>query len=603
MGLKAGGELYDRHIHGQTLSLTDPDARAAWLSLAGAGLTVTVAGAMRGATALAGQASKLAPQAARAAGILNASANLADAAGTVDQAHALITDWDEMTPAQRVQVGLSIAFWGGMTGVSAKASGGKVSDAFSFRAQMSSALIESGAAIRVNPDMAAGHARVRTGYGEDGKLELSVEFGPGTSPASVRIHKEVARSLIDNSGVQGAIRRSLGDGVTFPPGSRGEEVALEVVKHRALVEAFDAEIARAPEAERSALRAERDGYEAAFRDHEAELARLTADPAAARAPGVGHVDAVSSRTISRLQGYVADAKARAPSLEARARLEALGARLDKVADNFAKGKVSKDTNSVKALLYMIAEVDRLAPPPATAPRAKVRVTTPSFDRLTINPRVAREAAAMYPDIYKRLRAVSDRLFSGKSGRAQVHTLLEKMARAEALHQARARVEGPGPLRLAPGAPARTTLDPSTDFPMGFRSREDFDGFRSDLAGSIGAVDPSAKLVLQGSSLEGRRFERTVDFDHTGEPFDVGRISDYDIAIESDVLTRKLRESPINASDRALTPKELDDLGLGELHRTAQASARRRTGIAREVNFKIFPSGQVPAKGLSLPIVE
>jgi hypothetical protein len=103
--------------------------------------------------------------------------------------------------------------------------------------------------------------------------------------------------------------------------------------------------------------------------------------------------------------------------------------------------------------------------------------------------------------------------------------------------------------------------------------------------------------LQGSSLEGRRFERTVDFDHTGEPFDVGRISDYDIAIESDVLTRKLRESPINASDRALTPKELDDLGLGELHRTAQASARRRTGIAREVNFKIFPSGQVPAKGL------
>ena len=155
-GIKAGVELYDRHTHGQTLSLADSDARAAWLSLGGAGLTVAGAGVMRGATTLATQGSRFAPAAARAAGILNVSANFADAASTADQAHALVTNWNELSPAQRAQMGLSIAFWGGMTGVSARASGGKITDAFSFRAQMNSALIESGAAVRVNPAMARG---------------------------------------------------------------------------------------------------------------------------------------------------------------------------------------------------------------------------------------------------------------------------------------------------------------------------------------------------------------------------------------------------------------------------------------------------------------
>ncbi|MEL6183895.1 MAG: DUF4781 domain-containing protein, partial [Myxococcota bacterium] len=311
MGIKAGADLYDRHAHGQTLALTDPDARAAWLSLAGAGLTVAGAGAMRGATALASQGAKLAPQAARAAGILNATANLADAASTVDQAHALVTNWDRMTPAQRAQMGLSIAFWGTMTGVSAKASGGKVTDAFSFRAQMNSALIESGAAVRPSPDMASGHVRVKTGYDDGGRLNLGVEYGPGSSKTSIRIHQDVARQLIDNSGAQGLIRRMLTDAPSFPPGSRGEEVALEVVKHRALVRAYEAEAPNAPE---------RKFYETELRRYEGELDRLKANPSAARAPGRGHIDAASAEEVTNAVKALGGSETQAKKL-----LDAVGA--------------------------------------------------------------------------------------------------------------------------------------------------------------------------------------------------------------------------------------------------------------------------------------
>ena len=280
MGLRAGMDLYDRQAHGQTLSVSDPDARAAWLSLAGSGLTVVGGGSMGTATQLARNGSRWAPAVARTAGILDTSANVADASASLDQARTLVAEWDRLTPAERVHMGLTIAFWGGMVGVSAKASGGRVTDAFSFPAQLNSALIESGAAVRTNPNMAPGHARVITGYARKGRLNVSVEYGPGTSPISVDIHRRVARSLIDNSGVQGAIRRFLGEGVRFKPGTRGEEVALEVAQHRALVQAFDEQIPRTPVEQRPALTAERDAYEAALRQRETELLALHADRSA-----------------------------------------------------------------------------------------------------------------------------------------------------------------------------------------------------------------------------------------------------------------------------------------------------------------------------------
>ncbi len=49
----AAASLEDRHRHGQTLSLADPDARAAWLSLAAGGLPAAGAGVAKGGRVLA----------------------------------------------------------------------------------------------------------------------------------------------------------------------------------------------------------------------------------------------------------------------------------------------------------------------------------------------------------------------------------------------------------------------------------------------------------------------------------------------------------------------------------------------------------------------
>jgi len=74
-GVAAAAQLTDRDRHDQTLSLSDPAARAAWLNLAGSALTVTGMGVSRIATTEANIA-----RLARAEGIANTLANGVDTA-------------------------------------------------------------------------------------------------------------------------------------------------------------------------------------------------------------------------------------------------------------------------------------------------------------------------------------------------------------------------------------------------------------------------------------------------------------------------------------------------------------------------------------------
>ncbi len=292
-GGKAIYNLNDRAGHGQTLSLADPDARAAWLSLAASGLTVGGAGMMKGASALVTAESRLAPAAARAAGILNASANWAGAATTVDQAHALVSNWQDMTPLQRTQMGLSIAFWGGMTGVSARASGGGVTDMFSFRANINRAMIDTGAAIRANPALEGGAVSVRTSRDANNRItDISVEHAPDASRLSIDIHKQVAHDLVTNDGASGAMRRAFGKSDAYAPGSRGEETALEVTKHQALVSALEGrqtsgKLSPAETAESTAMLQH---YRRDLAVFERELADIRANPELGKEPGFNRVD-------------------------------------------------------------------------------------------------------------------------------------------------------------------------------------------------------------------------------------------------------------------------------------------------------------------------
>lgn len=313
-GARAYGDLADRANHGQTLSLTDAEARAAWLSLAGSGLTVAGAGATRLAS-LAGEGA-LAANGARAAGILNAGANWADATATVDTAVALQQNWNDLTPAQRAQMGLQIAFWGGMTGVSARTGGGSLTDAFSFRAQMNHAMLETGAAIRPDGELDAGAASVvavrdaRTGQVTD----IRVDYGPGTSKAVIDIHTQVARELISNGGAGGVMRRAFGDESAFRPGTRGEEVSLEVAKHEALLTHYDAALRSTVTTAADRIVFTRAQADARFelRAYNFELGRIRADHALGNTPAFGTIDVKQSAQhwLDPSNGVARDASAR-----------------------------------------------------------------------------------------------------------------------------------------------------------------------------------------------------------------------------------------------------------------------------------------------------
>ncbi len=121
---------------------------------------------------------------------------------------------------------------------------------------------------------------------------------------------------------------------------------------------------------------------------------------------------------------------------------------------------------------------------------------------------------------------------------------------------------------------------SNCLPKGFSSIDEFKNFGSDLySGLENAGYGDVTAIFQGSSVTGVSY-------HTGQPFDVGRVSDFDVALASPELLARATELGIDlrsAGSRTgpLKVRDLELLGLTEL--SAQLS--RQAG--RPVNFMIF----------------
>ncbi len=124
--------------------------------------------------------------------------------------------------------------------------------------------------------------------------------------------------------------------------------------------------------------------------------------------------------------------------------------------------------------------------------------------------------------------------------------------------------------LGRGAAGRT-------IPLGFADEEAFAAFAHDLTGGLreagyGDVVP----VFQGSSVTGVKYT-------TGAPFDVGRRSDFDIALASPTLFARAKAT--GARLRAdgvrtgpLTDRDLAALGLRELRDLLRGSAGRKVAF-------------------------
>ena len=116
-------------------------------------------------------------------------------------------------------------------------------------------------------------------------------------------------------------------------------------------------------------------------------------------------------------------------------------------------------------------------------------------------------------------------------------------------------------------------------------------FRVEL-GRAGYSD--VQPILQGSAVTGKSYS-------TGAAFDVGRVSDFDVALASPSLMQRAQELGIGLRSGGtrtgpLTAENLRQLGLSDM---AQQMTRQ---YGREVNFMIYNSAETAAtRAPSIPV--
>jgi len=122
----------------------------------------------------------------------------------------------------------------------------------------------------------------------------------------------------------------------------------------------------------------------------------------------------------------------------------------------------------------------------------------------------------------------------------------------------------------------------TVIPSGFSSADDFLRFGTNMREGLsragyGNVEP----ILQGSAVTGRSFK-------SGQAFDAGRVSDFDVVLASPELLQRAQSIGIGLRSGGtctgpLSARDLQALGLRDLASNLSSQA------GREVNFMIYES--------------
>ena len=119
-------------------------------------------------------------------------------------------------------------------------------------------------------------------------------------------------------------------------------------------------------------------------------------------------------------------------------------------------------------------------------------------------------------------------------------------------------------------------------PLGFKSLEDFQSFGSQLCSGLNTSGYSnVTSGMQGSAITGVKYT-------TGQPFDVGRTSDFDIALASPELLAKAKALgiPLRSGGVRTGPLNDNQLRVLGLYQLAQ-QLKRNAG--RKVSFMIYDS--------------
>jgi predicted nucleotidyltransferase len=149
--------------------------------------------------------------------------------------------------------------------------------------------------------------------------------------------------------------------------------------------------------------------------------------------------------------------------------------------------------------------------------------------------------------------------------------------------------------LAQEANGRAIVLERGGVPLGFNSRHEFQAFGSEARNSLMfAGHADAEPYLTGSAVTGYKYT-------TGQLFDVGRRSDYDLAIVSPRLIQMARERGIELRSRGARTGQIEEtelklLGLENTVRTLQEYS------GRDVHIMIYRSTEdLAPRGPNIPV--
>ncbi len=293
---RAGEGLYDRYAHGQSLDLSDPQARQLWFEFGASALGSLAVGNLA-RIGMSGKA--LTPLGATVATGLNISAGVADTAAIANTGYELLTNWNNLKPGQRAQMGLSMAFWGVQQGAALRMSGARsFSDAVNMTfnpAFMRNQLLTSFAPPVIRDSSLPG-SQVRIEYTVTNGLvdgDIRIIAGEGATQQDIDIHIQTAQTMLRHSGLEGRMRGMFTDGA--PVGSERWRLNFEVNKLGSVIEAHTARLENPnlSNVQRTQIEADIRSYQEQLDNFNVRLAQMEADPQR----GFGQVDAESAGGI------------------------------------------------------------------------------------------------------------------------------------------------------------------------------------------------------------------------------------------------------------------------------------------------------------------
>lgn len=239
---RTGMELYDRTSHGESANpFTDRAALTLWVDLGASALSAGAAGNAFRLVRAARTGGAISPLGATATAALNVSANAADAGAMLNTGHLLLTNWNQLTPSQRAQMGLSMAFWGVSSAATTRLASGRTASDFvntTFNPSlMRQQLLDTYRPPVLRDGQLPGNA-VRIEYTEARGVVTGVRIRAGESAAQadISLHAGVAQSMMRHAGLEGRLRNLFAARGEPPVGSRAWEAQREVNKLGRVIE-------------------------------------------------------------------------------------------------------------------------------------------------------------------------------------------------------------------------------------------------------------------------------------------------------------------------------------------------------------------------------